>query len=61
MTPEQEREALHYDVEALRKHIEKRRANIKIFEEAISKERDGIDLDERMITYLEEHKYGNSH
>lgn len=56
MTPEQEKEALRYDLESLRKHIQKRRDNIKIFEQAISEERDAIDREERMITFLESRK-----
>lgn len=53
MTPEQEKEALQYDLQALREHVEKRRANIAIFEGAIKTERDGIELDQRMIAFLE--------
>jgi hypothetical protein len=53
LTSDQEKEALHYDLEALRQHVEKRRANIKIFEGAIQTERDGIELDQRMIAFLE--------
>ncbi len=53
MTPEQEDEALRYDLEALRQHVEKRRANIKVLEKAIDDERNGIELDQRMIIFLE--------
>jgi len=60
MTPEQKKDALHYDIEALKKHIEKRRANIKVFEDAIVKELDGIVSDEQMITFLQEHKNDHS-
>ena len=53
-TPEQEVARMGYDLSSLREHIEKRKVNIRVFEQAIQTERDGIELDQRMIHHLEE-------
>ncbi len=53
LSEEHEKEALRYDLAALRLHVEKRRANIQIFKKAIRDERVGIKLDKRMIAFLE--------
>ena len=50
VTPE---EALQYDKESLLAGIEKKRQNIKIFEEAIAKENEGIERDNKMIAIIE--------
>lgn len=49
-------EALQYEKDALLAHIEKRKANIKLFEDTIQKERDGIDRDKEMIRLIELHR-----
>lgn len=56
LTIEQEKEALRYDLQALKEHIDKRKTNIKIYEQAIDTERSGIELDLRMIAFLESKK-----
>ncbi|KRT67753.1 MAG: hypothetical protein XU08_C0001G0163 [candidate division WWE3 bacterium CSP1-7] len=56
MEPVTSEEALQYDKEALSTDIKKRKANIKIFEEAIAKENEGIDRDNQMIVIIEAHQ-----
>lgn len=53
MTPEQEAEALQYDLASLKLHIEKRLENIRIFEKAILDEQNGTVWDQKMIDFLE--------
>ena len=53
---ELEREALQYDVEALRLHVGKRQENIAILEKAVADERAGIRRDQDMIAFLEARK-----
>lgn len=53
LSEEHEKEALRYDLAALRLHVEQRRRNIEIFEKAIRDERDGIERDQGMIAFLE--------
>lgn len=48
-----EKAALKYDLDALRAHVQKHLDNIRVFEEAIAKERAGILDDERMIAFIE--------
>ncbi|MBI5044645.1 MAG: hypothetical protein HZC02_01855 [Candidatus Levybacteria bacterium] len=52
-TPITREEALQYDAEALRANCEKRKNNIKIFEEAIAKEQESIKQDEYMISAID--------
>ena len=60
MNNEQEKEALQYKIEDLQKHIERQEGNIKIFEDAIAKEREGIEQDKEMIAFLKVHQKGLS-
>jgi len=43
----------NYKKDDLLAHVEKRRANIKIFEEAIAKERDEIEKEQKLIAIIE--------
>lgn len=52
-TPITREEALQYDADSLRANCEKRKNNIKVFEEAIAKERDSIKQDEYMIAAID--------
>jgi hypothetical protein len=56
MKPVTVEEALRYDKEALTAGIEKRKQNIKVFEEAIAKEHELIQREMQMITLIEAHK-----
>ena len=47
-------EALRYDIDALRKNVERCKANVAIFEEAIEKEYQTINRLRQMIAVLEE-------
>ena len=49
-------EAIQYDIDALRANIGKIEKNIKVFEEAISNEREQMERIRQMITVLEEKK-----
>ena len=49
-------EAIQYDIDALRANIGKIGKNIKVFEEAISNEREQMERIRQMITVLEEKK-----
>jgi hypothetical protein len=51
-------ESLQYDIDALRKNLEKCDKNIKIFEEAISKEIANKKRLRQMINTLEERNVG---
>lgn len=53
-----EKEALQYKIEDLLKHIKRQEGNIKIFEDAIQKEREGIARDKEMIAFLKVHQRG---
>jgi len=48
-----ESEASQYELSDLKAHIEKRKDNIQIFEDAIQKEKDGIERELKMIAFLE--------
>lgn len=52
-TPITREEALQYDADALRANIEKRKNNIRIFEDTIVKERDAVKQDEYMISMID--------
>jgi len=56
MKPVTEKEALQYEKDALLKGLEKRRQNIKIFEEAIVKEHEEIEREKEMIKIIELHQ-----
>jgi peptidoglycan hydrolase CwlO-like protein len=56
MEPVTKEEALQYDLEALKANVVKAEKNIDVFEEAITKEREGIKRLKQMITILEERK-----
>jgi len=47
------KEALSYQKENLLAHIEKRKSNIKIFEDAIQNERNQIEKETKMIAIIE--------
>lgn len=49
-------EALKYEKDALINGIKKREDNIKIFEDAISKEREEMAREMQMIAFLEMHE-----
>jgi len=53
-------EALQYDLESLRKNVEKCKANIAIFEEAIGKEYATINRLRAMIAVLEDRQRAES-
>ncbi|OGC61192.1 hypothetical protein A2890_01530 [candidate division WWE3 bacterium RIFCSPLOWO2_01_FULL_53_14] len=56
MKPVTEKEALQYEKEALFAGLEKRKQNIKIFEEAIAKEHEEIEREKEMIKIIELHQ-----
>ena len=56
MKPVTEKEALQYEREALLIGLEKRKNNIKIFEDAIAKEYAEIEREKDMIKIIELHQ-----
>ncbi len=56
MEPVTDKEALQYEKDALLAGIEKRKNNIKIFEEAITKEGEEIEREKEMIKIIELHQ-----
>lgn len=56
MKPVTEKEALQYEKDALLAGLEKRKTNIKIFEEVIAKEYEEIEREKEMIKIIELHQ-----
>jgi len=56
MEPVTEVEALKYERDALLTGIEKRKDNIRIFEEAIAKENEEMEREKEMIKIIELHQ-----
>ena len=57
--PVTKEEALIYKADALLNHIEKRKSNIKVLEEAVQKERDEIEREQEMIAIIKDHENGS--
>ncbi|OGC54594.1 hypothetical protein A2797_01770 [candidate division WWE3 bacterium RIFCSPHIGHO2_01_FULL_48_15] len=54
--PVAEKEALQYEKDALLAGLEKRKQNIKVFEDAIAKEYEEIEREKEMIKIIELHQ-----